>query len=221
MIDFVYSAIHQNPKATAWAFGIINALWVAFVYFNKKRHERELQQFQHSFNLDLERRRAVFALKVSSYERYVRLLDDFGKKYQTQLGERMAPMFSQYLSEVLAVGENQDKKRAQDAAATFSNNIILLMNQAAEEYIKIQAESKTLKLTASAALLASLEELENCVANSMKTAQEFMGQFAKLLISNDQQEIQRHQKILSDQGRDIQRMSRALELQMRTDLDAI
>lgn len=221
MLDAVYSLIHESPKVAAWAFGVINALWLAFVYFNNKRHEREMKRVQHNLDLDLERRKTVFALKVSSYERYVRLLDDFGKKYQTQLLDRMMPMFSQYLSETLAASETRSAERGKNAISSFFHSVMSLMNEATQEYLQLRAESKTLKLTASAPLLTALEQLEGGVTESMDTSQEFMRKFPDLFISNDQAEIQRYQSCLADQGASIHRMSRELEQQMRADLAAI
>lgn len=221
MIDAIYEAVQHNPKATAWTFGIVNALWIAFAHFNKKRHEQELKQLQHTLDLDLERRRAVFALKVSSYERYVRMLDDFGKKYQTALGERMAPMFSTYLSAMLKAGTANDKSKEEQAIATFGSSVMSLMNEAGGEYLQLQAESKTLKLTASPDILATLEQLEGLTAQSMKTAQEFMRQFTQLFLTNDQSKIHAYVTLLGEQGANIQVKSRQLEQQMRADLGAI
>ena len=42
----IYELIQENPKFYAWVFGIVNLLWVAFAYFNKQRHERNLKQLE-------------------------------------------------------------------------------------------------------------------------------------------------------------------------------
>lgn len=59
MLEVIYEAIKARPDYFAWAFGLVNILWGGFVYFNKKRHERELvslkASIEHSHNLDLEK----------------------------------------------------------------------------------------------------------------------------------------------------------------------
>ncbi len=39
-MSIIYELIQQNPKYFAWVFGVINALWAGFIFFNKKRHDR-------------------------------------------------------------------------------------------------------------------------------------------------------------------------------------
>ena len=38
----ILKIITEKPEYVAWIFGVVNALWIVFLYFNKKRHEKEL-----------------------------------------------------------------------------------------------------------------------------------------------------------------------------------
>ncbi len=61
-METIYLIIKQNPEYFAWIFGLINALWLGFVYFNKKRHQRDLVSLKQALDLDLERRKKVFEM---------------------------------------------------------------------------------------------------------------------------------------------------------------
>ena len=62
-MEEIFTVISEKPEYFAWTFGLVNALWMGFVYFNKKRHEKELIGVKQSFDLDLERRKKVFEMK--------------------------------------------------------------------------------------------------------------------------------------------------------------
>ena len=217
-MESVYSYIQQNPDYFAWIFTLLNVLWVGYVYFNKKSHDKNLKKMQHSLNLDLERRKKVFELKMSHYERYVKMLDEFGRKYQSELFERMQPIFARYLAQMLDC-KTEEKKSA--ALSHFSMKTMELMNESMREYAILKSESRSLKLTASVSLLKIFEELENLVECSIESAKEFINQLPVLIMSNNQGEMQAKQLILNVQGQDIQLKSRELEQQMRIELNEI
>jgi hypothetical protein len=214
-MKFIYDLIQQDPEYFAWAFGIVNVLWVAFLYFNKKRHDRALKELQHSLNLDLERRKRVFNLKVGQYERYVGMLDEFGRKYQTGLFSRVEPIFKQFMSAMLAANNEQLKT---SALAMFSQQMLGVFDESSLEWFKLKAESKSLKLSASDSLISLLEELETLVEGSKDSAQGFIKRLPILITSNDTKEISRLQSELNQQAESIQVKSRALAHQMRLDL---
>jgi len=151
-VEYIYNLIQKNPGYFAWIFGIINVSWCIFLYFYIHLHNRGLKAIQHTHDLDLERRKQVFTLKVAQYERYVGMLDEFGRKYQTGIISRMTPMFEQYMSAMLLAAN--DKEASTVAITTFSSQVMELMNEASEEYFKLKAESKSLKLTSSDALIS-------------------------------------------------------------------
>lgn len=217
-MKYIYDLIQENPGFFAWIFGIVNVLWGVFLYFNSKRHDRELKALQHSLDLDLERRKQVFELKVSQYERYVGMLDEFGRKYQTELITRMKPMFEQYMSAMLAANGEHSKNAA---IATFSTQVMELMNESSAEYMKLKAESRSLKLTASDSLIKIFEELETLVQASMNSAHDLIKQLPVLIMSNDEHEMSRLQNALNEQGECIQVKSSELERQMRFELKEI
>lgn len=50
-METIYNIIQSNPDYFAWAFGIVNALWLVFVYFNNKSHGRAIEALKYNFSL--------------------------------------------------------------------------------------------------------------------------------------------------------------------------
>lgn len=217
-MNTIYTIIQQNPEFFVWAFGIVNVLWGAFLYFNKKRHDRELKKLEHSLNLDLERRKHIFELKISQYERYFVMLDEFGKKYQTELLDRMQPMFKEYMNAMLAAKTDEEKNAA---IGVFSTQVMELMNESSTEYLKLKAESRSLKLTASDKLILIFDTLESLVKGSMDSAQEFIKQLPTFIMAGNSAEMIANQANLIKQSELIQSKSVELEHQMRSELKDI
>ncbi len=217
-MNTIYTIIQQNPEFFVRAFGIVNVLWGAFLYFNKKRHDRELKKLEQSLNLDLERRKYIFELKISQYERYFVMLDEFGKKYQAGLLDRMQPMFKEYMNAMLAAKTDEEKNAA---IGVFSTQVMELMNESSTEYLKLKAESRSLKLTASDKLILIFDALESLVKESMDSAQEFIKQLPTLIMAGNSAKMTAKQANLNKQSELIQAKSVELEHQMRSELKVI
>ncbi len=218
-MEAIYKIISENPSYFAWAFGVINTLWVIFLYFNKQSHDRKLKSLQHDLNLDLERRKKVFELKVSQYESYVKNLDDFGRKYQSELFVRMQPIYQKYMGRMLEARDNEHERTF--AITQFSSDVMDLMNESMRQYNLLKSESRSLQLTASDSLIKIFEELEGLVEYSLEQSKQFINDLPMLIISGDQKTIQNKQAALNEQGQKIQTKSKDLERQMRLELKEI
>jgi hypothetical protein len=215
-MEIIYEIISNNPSYFAWAFGIVNVLWAIFLYFNKQSHERKLKSIQHNLNLDLERRKKVFELKVSQYESYVKNLDNFGRDYQSELFVRMQPIFQKYMERMLEA-EN-DEQESTSAINQFSLEVMDLMNESMKQYNILKSESRSLKLTASDSLIDIFEELEALVEHSIEQSNQFISDLPMLMISGDEERMQARQSLLNEQGKNIQLKSKELERKMRLEL---
>lgn len=69
-METFYTIIRSNPEYFVWAFGIVNVLWSAFVFFNKQSHQKELAKMAHSHSLELERKKKVFQIKADEFQKY-------------------------------------------------------------------------------------------------------------------------------------------------------
>ena len=217
----IYEAIQGNPEYFAWAFGVVNVLWVLFVYFNKQSHDRAMARLQSDLGLEAERRKRVFELKASQYETYVANLDAFGKKHQVDLPARMRPIFDKYLSDYLAATESGDKQQEHQVITWFSGQVSALMQEGLDDVLKLQAESNRLKLTATEEMIDTFSELEVLTKSSMDKANEFMGQFTEIVLTQDHQRTEAYQAELKDLGRRTQEKASQLMQQMRAELRAI
>lgn len=217
----IYTAIQENPEYFAWAVGLINVLWVVFIYFNKQSHDRAMAQLRIDLSLEAERRKKVFELKANQYETYVANLDAFGRKHQVDLPARMRPIFDKYLNDYLAATESGEKQQEHRVITWFSSQVSALMQEGLDDVLKLQAESNRLKLTATDEMIDTFSELEALTKTSMDKAHEFMGQFTEIVLAQDHQHTEQYQTELKELGRQTQEMANKLMQQMRTELRAI
>lgn len=217
----IYEVIQQNPEFFAWIFGIVNVLWGLFTYFNKQSHDKALANLKHELNLDAERRKKVFELKATQYESYVSNLDEFGKKHQVDMPARMQPIFDRYLSEYLAATEAGDKAKERDVITWFGSQISALMQEGLADVLKLQSESNRLKLTATDEMIATFSELEALTKASMDKANEFMGKFTEIVMTQNNELSQSYQSQLQQLGSKTQEKAQELMQQMRAELNAI
>lgn len=220
-MNHVYELIQSNPAYFAWCFGIINVLWVLFTYFNKQSHDKKLASLKHDLNLDMERRKKVFELKINQYESYVSSLDAFGKKHQVDLPARMQPIFDKYLSEYLAATDAEDKEKEREVIGWFGAQISTLMQEGLSDVLKLQSESNRLKLTATEDMITTFNELEALTQESMDIANEFMGKFTEIVITQNEELSGRYQRKLAELSQCTKDKAHELMQKMREDLSAI
>ncbi len=219
MFDQIYGVVQTHPQEVSWAFAFMNAVWLLFTYFKQQSHERGMTRVQHDMNLDLERRKTVFTMKTSSYERYVRMLDEFGARHQTGLFRRMQPCFATYMESM--VKANGDNVAVRTALSKFSQDVLIFIDEASQNFLKIRAETRTLKLTASDQLVAFFDALDSEMEKSMNDAQTFITDLPKLQLSGNQEEINTRLGVCAQSGAVLHRYSKEIEAQMRIELKEI
>lgn len=220
-MNAVYDAIQESPQFFAWAFGLVNVLWVLFTYFNKQSHEKQLAKLEQHLRLDADRRLKVFELKVTQYESYVMSLDAFGRKQQSEMPARMQPIFDKYLSDYLAAAEAEDKAAEHKVITWFSNQVSGLMQEVYADSLKLKSESNRLKLTATDEMIETFLELESLMDESTATASEYMGRLTEIVLGGRQEEATTYQARLAALGKQIQAASKNLLDQMRAELREI
>lgn len=225
MLEVIYAAIKARPDYFAWAFGLVNVLWGGFLYFNKKCHERGLVSLkatiEHSHNLDLEKRRRLYEMKATQFERYFRMVDDFGKKHQVDMPRRMQPMINEYFSSYLEAQQVGDAEASRTSIISFSGKVNSLLAEGYEDYMTIQAETHSLKLIATEQLAEIFDQLEAKYAEGFKLSQNFMNEIVELIVRGDDNRMQEYQKVLQEQGAATKATAEALMRQMRTELQEI
>lgn len=220
-MEAIYEAVRQYPDYFAWAFGIVNALWATFLYFNKKSHDRALENLKHSLNLDLEKRKRMYEMKATQFEKYFRMADEFRKKHQADLPQKLQPIFNEYMNSYLSAEEKGDKAASTTAITKFSSKIAEIMNDGTSEYLSLKAETNSLKLIASEALAAIFDNVQKEYEKAFQLANEFMSQFVELVLSNNQSKIQKYQNEMAIQAKAIEGQLHNLMQQMRRELNEI
>lgn len=220
-MEGIYSLIQEYPAYFAWAFGIINVLWIVFTYFNRQSHEKALVNLTNKLKLDSDRRRKLFELKVSQYAAYVSNLDAFGKKHQVDLPVRMQPIFNKYSTDYLSASQAGDKAKEEEVISWFSSQIAALMYEVSEDYFKIQVESNKLKLTATDEMIKEFDKLESLIKQSMDESTEFMSGFTQMILAKNFEHAIQFQAIAKVRGEQIKASSRTLLDLMRAELTEI
>lgn len=220
-MEELYRVIQQHPDYFAWAFGLINVLWIAFTYFNSQSHEKAMTNLSNSLKLDSDRRLKVFELKANQYEAYVSNLDAFGKKHQVELPSRVQPIFNKYLADYLSASESGDKQKETEVITWFSSQIAALMYEVSEDYFKIQAESNKLKLTATDEMVDEFDRLESLIKESMDDSTEFMNGFTQMVLTQNFELAEQFQESAKAKGEKIKTASRNLLNLMRAELHEI
>ena len=218
-MEFIYKVIQENPDYFAWAFGLVNILWGAFVYFNKQRHDKDLVELTNSLKFESDRKLKVFELKVRKFEEYVTTLDSFGKKHQVDLPKKMKPIIDKYLADYLNATATENKEEEAKVIAWFSSQISELMHLASEDYIKIQAESSKLKLTATDEMVEAFDNLELLIKNGLDESTNFMSGFVEMVLSQNFEVGEKFQESAKISGEQIKRSSKELLNLMRAELN--
>ena len=221
MMETLYKIISENPEYFAIVFGIVNALWAGFIYFNKKRHDREIESLKHSYNLDIEKRKKMYEMKAAQFEKYFRLIDDFGNRQQVDIPKRMQPIINDYMKNYLRASERGDKTAETEAITTFGSQISEITNEGMDQYLSLKYETNSLKLIASDELALLFDELQDLYDGAFNATQDIMSRFVELTIANNQEEIQRYQKDLTIYGNNIKVAADKLMNQMRKELNEI
>ncbi|MEC6830391.1 hypothetical protein VXS06_01270 [Photobacterium toruni] len=220
-MQLIYELIQENPKFYAWIFGILNIFWLGFTYFNKQRHERNLKQLEQDLRYRADRRLKIFDLKASEYGKYVTDLDNFGKKNQIEIPERMQPIFEQYLQNYLAAADAGDKERERQVVGWLSSQVSSLIQEGLKDVLKLKYESNRLKLIATDEMLEIFEKIEILTQESMDCTNEYMTNFTDIIMNQQNEKTEIFQAKAAEIGNKIQIHSKSLLTQMRRELSDI
>lgn len=220
-MELIYESIASNPGYFAWAFGVVNALWAAFLYFNKKRHERELIRVQQTFDLDLERRKKVFEMKASQNEAYFSHIDAIHKKHQTDYQNLFVPIMNEFMEGYLSASNNNNQEGATRATIQFTEKISKISRDGFEELGVIESETNSLRLTASDEVAALLDEIKKLYERLFELSGTMMSELVNITVHNNQQLANELQSQLSEMGQQIKTKAADLREAMRNDLKQI
>jgi hypothetical protein len=217
----IYDLVQKSPEFYTWVFTIISTLCIVFAYFNKQTHSRELKKLEQNLRFDADRRLKIFDLKANEYSRYVTHLDEFGKKNNTELLEKMNPIIEEYTANYLAAAEADDKQREIEVITWFGSQISLLTQEGMKEVMQLRHESNRIKLIATKEMIQTLNNLESLTDQAMKHSNEFMRDFVQIITGSRQDSIEIYQTGALEVGEEIKAQTKRLMEQMRSEIGAI
>lgn len=220
-MEALFKVISEKPEFFAWAFALVNVLWGAFLYFNKKRHEEELIRVKQGLDLDLERRKKVFEMKAGQYEAYFRHIDAMHRKHQTDYQDVFAPIVNEFMASYLSASSADDKQAATQATVRFSERVSAISRDGFEELMVIESETNSLRLTASDEVASLLDEIQDLYQQLFAASGQMLGELVNITVNNDQQRATELQSQIFDLGSKTKERAAALREAMRRDLKLI
>jgi hypothetical protein len=225
MLIQIYKLIQENPEYFAWIFALLNFLWGAFLFFNKKRHDREIinlkASLSHSNNLEFEKRRKLFEMKATQFEKYFKLVDAFGKKHSVDMPRKMQPITAEYFESYLKAETENDQAASNAAITRFGAKVNELLSDGLEDYLAIQSETNSLKLIATDELAKIFSSVEKQYAESFELSQEFMNQFVSMFVKNEQEKIALYEEKMKLKANELKDSLLSLMNKMREELNQI
>jgi len=217
----ILNIISQKPEYVTFVFILVNALWVVFVYLNKKRHEKKLIEVKQSFDLDLERRKKVFEMKANQYETYFRLIDNIHNKHQTDYQEIFIPIMNKFMSSYLEASSRNDKEAQTQATIKFSESISKITRDGFKELGIIESETNSLRLTASDEVAKLLDEIKQLYNEMFDLSGRVMSDLIEIAMNNNQELAKKNQEEMMSIGETLNKKVLELRKQMRNDLKHI
>lgn len=220
-MEEVFKAISEKPEYFAWAFGLVNALWLCFVYFNKKKHQKELIEVKQSFDLDLERRKKVFEMKAVQYESYFRSIDEIHNRHQTDYQDVVLPIINEFNSTYMYACNNNDNQAATEATVIFAEKMGKITRDGFEELQVMRSQTNSLRLTASDKVAILLDEIQSIYEQLFEASNKIISDLVHVTLNDDQELMANNQARLTELGNLALLKSTQLREQMRIDLKEI
>lgn len=227
----IYEYVKDNPDYFAWAFGVVNVFWLAFIHFNSKRHEnelegikqkhdRELESLKHSFNLDLELRKSRYEKKAAQFERYFNLIDSVGRKQNVDLSEKLQPIFHDFMLASLS-DDGSDTTVQAKLNAELGAKIWEIQIEANKDYHVFKSETNSLKLIASDTLFDLFEKTQESYERAFNLGGQFINQFVDITMSGNAEKANAFTEAMNAQGKELIDYGKQIMVQMRLELTEI
>jgi hypothetical protein len=220
-MQIIYDLVKQSPEFYTWVFTIISTLCLVFAYFNKQSHGRELKKLEQNLRYDADRRLKIFDLKANEYSRYVTHLDEFGKKNNSEMLNKLQPIVDEYMKNYLTATSEGDKEKEIQVITWFGSQISLLTQDGMKEVMQLRHESNRIKLIATADMLHTLESLESLTDQAMEHSNKFMSNFVVVISDQRQDLVEEYQTGSTKLGEQIKSQTKLLMEQMRNEIGAI
>lgn len=206
------------PEYYIWLFIIINLLWFALFCFSRQISNNRYQKLKHSQDLELERRRKVYELKICQYEDYCNQLDDFYYRHQNDYQNVFLPLFTEFNNRYQAAEAVDDTAAVSSATLWFSGEIQQVSNANLTELRVLDNQTEVLKLSAADDVVEILAKIQPLYQKLLVVSGDKMNKLVAITLSKDYEAIKFIGDELQEVGNQLQSMTPQLMQAIRRDL---
>ncbi len=201
-----------------WLFILINLLWFALFCFGKSSGNSRYQKLKHSLNLELERRRKVYELKICRYEEYSNELEDFYYRHQNDYQSVFLPLFSEFNNRYQQAEAAQDTAASATATMWFSGKIQQVTTENGLDLRTLDKLTAELKLSAADDVVELLIDIQQLYQQLLVVTSEQMSKLVAITLSKDYETVKFIAEQLQQTGSELQTKSQQLMQAVRRDL---
>ncbi|HAW91825.1 MULTISPECIES: hypothetical protein [unclassified Arsukibacterium] len=209
---------HTLPEYYIWLYIVTNLLWFALFCFGKQAARNRYQRLEHSLNLELERRRKVYELKICQYEDYCHELEAFRLRHQNDYQKVFLPLFTEFNNRYQAAEAAEDTAAASLATLWFSGEIQKVATATSTELHILDKQTAELKLSAADDVVEILLDIQQLYQNLLVVSGEQMNQLVAITLSKDYEAVKFMAEKLQQVGSQLQQSSEQLMQAIRRDL---
>jgi hypothetical protein len=209
---------HTLPDYYIWLFVVTNLLWFALFCFSKQAAGNRYKRLKHSLNLELERRRKVYELKVCQYEDYCHELEAFHLRHQNDYQNVFLPLFTEFSNRYQAAEAAEDTAAASLATLWFSGEIQQISSVNNTELKALDKQTAALTLSAADDVVEILTDIQQLYQKLLVVTSEQMNRLVAITLSKDFAAIKFMGEELQQAGNDLQSHTHQLMQAIRRDL---
>ena len=206
------------PHYYIWLFIFVNLLWFALFCFSKHACNKQYQQLKHSMNLELERRRKVYELKICQYEDYCNELDAFYLRHKNDYQNVFLPLFTEFNNRYQVAETAEDTAAASMATLWFSGEIQKVSSSNQLELQTLDKQTAELRLSAADDVVEILEQIQKLYQKLLVVSSEQMNKLVAITLSKDYEAVKFIAEELQLVGGELQAKSYLLMQAIRRDL---
>ncbi|KKO46634.1 hypothetical protein WG68_04930 [Arsukibacterium ikkense] len=206
------------PDYYIWLFVLINLLWFALFCFAKHSSNTRLQKLQQSLDLELERRRKVYELKICRYEEYCNALEDFCYRHQNDYQSVFLPLFSEFNRRYQAAEATDDTAASATATLWFSGEVQQVTSANDIEVRTLDKLTAELTLSAADDVAEILQGLQQRYQALLVVSTEQMNNLVAITLSKNYEAVKGIGEELQQAASQLQTKSQQLMQAVRRDL---
>lgn len=184
-------------------------------------HQRELEELKKEHQLDVTRRKYQYESKREQYTAFFKHLDAYQAKGYLEAQEKFMPAIEEFNRNYQMAASKGNKNGETKAATVLSKKTQALMLEANKELTKLKGETNTIRMIASDAVLALLDELEKSYDVMFELSSGIMKDFAALVVAGDQDGLGKNQQKMEVLSQDTIKLKNALIKKMREEFNEI